>query len=64
LNALLFDSKLLNDIAYPMSLPVLRLDIMLLANRTLSMMPELTPRPAIGWIEWAASPIRAIRWDV
>jgi hypothetical protein len=26
----------------------------------LSIIPELTPRPAIGWIVWAASPTKAI----
>lgn len=47
-----------------MSFPVLLLEIMLFASKTLSMIPELTPKPAIGWIECAASPTKAIRWEV
>lgn len=34
---------------------------MLFANKTPSSIPELTPSPAIGWIEWAASPTKAKR---
>ena len=28
-----------------------------------SLMPRLSPCPARGWTLWAASPIRAMRWD-
>ena len=35
-------------IAYPMSLPDLKLLIILLASRAESSTPELTPRPAMG----------------
>jgi hypothetical protein len=38
--------------------------MILLARIAASANPEFTPSPAIGCIEWAASPIKAIRCEM